>query len=143
MIDISSISLFAQGDKVFLYDSKYQKHPGKLQMHWLGPFIVAEIHEYGAVRLAQLNGILYPSWVNGACLKPYIFLNKHFCDNPPMSGVAFLGRISLCIAIFLSVNNMMTHQFDYVFSSLVVQSQSSTPDIHFVVRELVIMSFHS
>jgi hypothetical protein len=29
---------------VLLYDNKYQKHPGKLQMHWLGPFIVAEIH---------------------------------------------------------------------------------------------------
>jgi hypothetical protein len=33
--------VFAQGDKVLLYDSRYQKHPGKLHMHWLGPFIVA------------------------------------------------------------------------------------------------------
>jgi hypothetical protein len=30
----------------------------------------------------------------------------------------------------------MTHHFDYVFLSLVVQSQSSTLDIHFVVRSL-------
>jgi hypothetical protein len=35
--------IFVQGDKVLLYDSRYQKHPGKLCMHWLGPFIVAEI----------------------------------------------------------------------------------------------------
>jgi hypothetical protein len=28
---------------VLLYDNKYQKHLGKLQMHWLGPFIVVEI----------------------------------------------------------------------------------------------------
>jgi hypothetical protein len=28
---------FAQGDQVFLYNSKYQKNLGKLQMHWLGP----------------------------------------------------------------------------------------------------------
>jgi hypothetical protein len=80
---------FAQGDKVLLYDSKYQKHPGKLQMHWLGLFIVAEICEYGAVRLAQLNGILYLGWVNGACLKPYIqVLNKH-CLQPSCVGSGF------------------------------------------------------
>lgn len=35
--------IFTQGDKVFLYESRYQKHPGKLCMHSLGPFIVAEI----------------------------------------------------------------------------------------------------
>jgi hypothetical protein len=36
--------IFTQGDKVLLYDnSRYQKHPGKLCMHWLGPFIVVEI----------------------------------------------------------------------------------------------------
>jgi hypothetical protein len=35
--------VFSQGDKVLLYDSQYQKHPGKLRMHWLGPFIVVEI----------------------------------------------------------------------------------------------------
>jgi hypothetical protein len=51
---------FSQGDQVFLYDSKYQKHPGKLQMHWLGPFIVVEIWESGVVRLVQLDGIIHP-----------------------------------------------------------------------------------
>jgi transposase InsO family protein len=35
--------VFTQGDKVLLYDSQYHKHPGKLHMHWLGPFIIAEI----------------------------------------------------------------------------------------------------
>ena len=35
--------IFEQGDKVLLYDSRYQKHPGKLCMHWLGPFTVAKI----------------------------------------------------------------------------------------------------
>jgi hypothetical protein len=35
--------IFMQGDKVLLYDIRYQKHPGKLCMHWLGPFIVVEI----------------------------------------------------------------------------------------------------
>jgi hypothetical protein len=49
---------FAQGDKVLLYDSHYQKHPGKLCMHWLGPFLVVEIRQSCVVKLAQLDGIL-------------------------------------------------------------------------------------
>jgi len=36
-------TIFAQGDKVLIYDRHYKKHLGKLHMHWLGPFIVAEI----------------------------------------------------------------------------------------------------
>jgi hypothetical protein len=64
--------IFVQGDKVLLYENRYQKHPGKLCMHWLGPFIVAEIRHSGVVKLAQLDGILRPGWVNGAYLKPYI-----------------------------------------------------------------------
>jgi hypothetical protein len=35
--------VFTQGDKVLLYDSQYQKHPGKLCLHWLGPFMIVEI----------------------------------------------------------------------------------------------------
>jgi hypothetical protein len=41
-------------------------------MHWLGPFIVAEIRPLGAVQLAQLDGMLQPGWVNETRLKPYI-----------------------------------------------------------------------
>jgi hypothetical protein len=67
--------VFVQGEKVILYDSRYQKHPGKLNMHWLGPFIVAEIRPYGVVRLAQLDGMLGPIWVNGTRLKPYMSQN--------------------------------------------------------------------
>jgi hypothetical protein len=44
-------------------------------MHWLGPFIVAEIRPSGAVRLMQLDGMLRPGWVNGARLKPYMSQN--------------------------------------------------------------------
>jgi hypothetical protein len=50
--------LFAQGDFMLLYDNKYQKHLGKLQMHWLGPFLVVEIHESIDFKLAQLDGII-------------------------------------------------------------------------------------
>ena len=62
---------FQVGDKVLLYDSRFQKFPGKLQMHWLGPYFVIEIHDSGAVRLAQLDGTVLHGWVNGTHLKPY------------------------------------------------------------------------
>jgi hypothetical protein len=67
--------VIAQGDKVILYDSRYQKHQGKLHMHWLGPFIVSKIQPLRAVQLTQLDGTLQPEWVNDACLKPYISQN--------------------------------------------------------------------
>lgn len=62
---------FSVEDRVLLYDSKYLKHPGKLQMHWHGLFYVAKVRNSGTVKLAQLDGILLPSWVNSARLKPY------------------------------------------------------------------------
>lgn len=40
-------------------------------MHWLGSFIVVEIKESGAMKLAQLDGIFLPGWVNGGRLEPF------------------------------------------------------------------------
>jgi hypothetical protein len=64
---------FVQGDQVLLYDSKYQKHPGKLQMHWLGPFIVVEIQRIWSCQTSTTKW--YSSSRMGewcTCLKPYI-----------------------------------------------------------------------
>jgi hypothetical protein len=63
---------FLQGDQVMLYDSKYQKNLGKLQMHWLEPLIVEEIRDSGAIRITQIDGILCQEWVNGTRMKSYI-----------------------------------------------------------------------
>jgi len=38
----------------------------------VGTFIVAEIKDSGAIRLAQLDGIIKLGWVNGPCLKAYV-----------------------------------------------------------------------
>jgi hypothetical protein len=38
-----------EGDLVFLYDSKSLQHPGKLRMHWLGPYEVKSITDGGVV----------------------------------------------------------------------------------------------
>ena len=62
---------FQRGDMVLLYDSKLAKHLGKLQMHWLGPYMIHFITDEGAVQLLQLDGVLLLKLVNKSRLKPY------------------------------------------------------------------------
>jgi hypothetical protein len=40
---------FQTGDLVFLYDNKFLQHPGKFQMHWLGPYVIRFVTEAGVV----------------------------------------------------------------------------------------------
>ena len=47
---------FQQAELVLLYDSKFSKHLGKLQMHWMGPYIIIFIIEGGVVQLQYLDG---------------------------------------------------------------------------------------
>ena len=56
---------FKVNDLVLLYDSKFDKFPGELRMHWLGPYIIKEITNRGAVQLVKLNGKPFPGKVNG------------------------------------------------------------------------------
>ena len=56
---------------MILHDSKFVKHPGKLQMHWLGPYVINFITDRGAVHLQQLNGVMFPKLLNGRWLNPY------------------------------------------------------------------------
>ena len=62
---------FEVGDLVLLYDSKFIKHLGKLQMYWLGPYVVQSITFGGIVQLQQLDGAMFPKLINGSHLKPY------------------------------------------------------------------------
>ena len=62
---------FHQGHMVLLYDSKFTKHLSKLQMHWLGPYVIKFITEGGAVQLQQLNGVMLSKLVNGSQINPY------------------------------------------------------------------------
>jgi hypothetical protein len=41
---------FKEGDQVLLYDNKYLQHPGKITMHWLGPYQIKTITDGGAVQ---------------------------------------------------------------------------------------------
>ena len=41
-------------------------------MHWLGPYVVKEVTDRGAVQLVKLNGEPFPGKVNNSGLKPYM-----------------------------------------------------------------------
>ena len=73
--------LFAEGDLVLLCDNKFLKHPGKLQMHWLGLYLVNSITSVGAVQLQQLNSVVLPNLVNGSRLKPYRLTGEGLCNS--------------------------------------------------------------
>ena len=64
------------GDFVLMYDSKFAQFPGKFCMHWLEPYQVRHVTEGGAINLANLDGTMLPTMVNGSRLKLYK-------DNPP------------------------------------------------------------
>ena len=53
-----------------MYDSKFVKHQGKLQMHWLGPYLINSITSGGAVQLQYLYGVMMPKLVNCSMMKP-------------------------------------------------------------------------
>lgn len=52
---------------MLLYDSKFTK----FQMHWLGPYVVKEIIDGGAVQLVKLNGDPLLGKVNRSRMKLY------------------------------------------------------------------------
>lgn len=63
------VRTFKENDLVLLYDSKFKKFPGKLHMYWLGPYVMKDVTDGGAVQLAKLNGDPFPGRVNGSHLK--------------------------------------------------------------------------
>ena len=60
---------FQPGDLVLLYTLKNQKR--KLKLRGLGPFIINEITNGGAVRLATLDGEPMGTFINGSRLKHF------------------------------------------------------------------------
>lgn len=62
---------FNVNDLVLLYDINFDKFPAKFRMHWLGPYVIKDITDGGAVQWVKLNGDQFPGKVNGNQLKPY------------------------------------------------------------------------
>jgi transposase InsO family protein len=48
---------FTEADLVLLYDIKSFRHPGKLRMHWLGPYEVKYVTNGGVVQLRDIAGV--------------------------------------------------------------------------------------
>uniref|UniRef100_A0A2N9GF34 Integrase catalytic domain-containing protein n=1 Tax=Fagus sylvatica TaxID=28930 RepID=A0A2N9GF34_FAGSY len=60
---------FEVNQKVYLYNSRLHKHPGKLRSRWDGPYIVKHVSEHGAIEVEDpRDGCTFK--VNGQRLKP-------------------------------------------------------------------------
>jgi hypothetical protein len=57
---------FKEGDLVLNYDNKSLHHPGKIIMHFLGPYIVKSVTDGGAVKLRDLSGAELRGMINGS-----------------------------------------------------------------------------
>ena len=77
---------FEVGQKVLLYNFRLHLFPGKLRSRWSGPFVVRQVHSYGAVDIENpKNGNVFK--VNGQRLKPFLdnqFMQEEvlFLSNP-------------------------------------------------------------
>ncbi|GKC53612.1 hypothetical protein Tco_1076357 [Tanacetum coccineum] len=60
---------FKVGDKVFLFNSRFKMHLGKLKSRWYGPNVVKTVYPYGTIEIIDRNGINFK--VNGQRLKKY------------------------------------------------------------------------
>ncbi|GJV52346.1 reverse transcriptase domain-containing protein [Tanacetum coccineum] len=69
--------VFNIGDRVLLFNSRLKIFSGKLKTRWTGPFTVAQVFPYGAVKLSQTDRPNFK--VNGHKLKHYFG-----GDIPPM-----------------------------------------------------------
>ena len=54
-----------------MYDSTLFKHLGKKETHGLGPYVIKEIIDGGAMKLEKLDGTEVKGLINGSQLKPY------------------------------------------------------------------------
>jgi transposase InsO family protein len=64
------------GDKVLLYDSRYDTFPRKLQTQWMGPYKVHAIYGNGSMQLTDPKGKHLPTRVNGSGIKRFYQLPK-------------------------------------------------------------------
>ncbi|GJS94260.1 reverse transcriptase domain-containing protein [Tanacetum coccineum] len=60
---------FKVGDLVFIFNSRFKMHPGKLKSRWYDPNVVKTVYPYGTVEITDKNGVIFK--VNGQRLKKY------------------------------------------------------------------------
>jgi transposase InsO family protein len=60
-----------ENDLVLLYDSRFQKFPGKFKMRWFGPYRILKAYENGSMELQDFEGKIHTTRYNGNRLKLY------------------------------------------------------------------------
>ena len=61
-----------ENDLVLLYDSRFQKFPGKFKMRWFGPYKILKAYSNGSMELMDFAGNIHATRYNGYRLKKYI-----------------------------------------------------------------------
>ncbi|CAL9012139.1 unnamed protein product [Prunus brigantina] len=82
---------FERGQKVLLFNSRLKLFPGKLRSRWIGPFVITNVFDHGAVEIQNIkDGSTFK--VNGHRLKPYFDANfdaniesQALKEPPPLS----------------------------------------------------------
>ena len=64
-------NVITKASLVLLYDSRHRDYPSKLQMRWLGPYLVCRVYENGSLQVEDLSGQLLDIRVNGSRVKLY------------------------------------------------------------------------
>ncbi|CAL9001063.1 unnamed protein product [Prunus brigantina] len=102
----------AAGQKVLLFNSRLKLFPGKLRSRWIGPFVITNVFDHGAVEIQNIkDGSTFK--VNGHRLKPYFDANSSFqpkstipigtstispqmhkAKNPYLPPIPFPGRLA-------------------------------------------------
>jgi hypothetical protein len=59
------------GDLVLLYDNRIIGKPRKLEITWLGPYVIDDIQMIGKVQLQTWFGNPFKTLINGARLNNY------------------------------------------------------------------------
>ena len=63
--------IISDNDLVLLYDSRFQKFPGKFKIRWQGPYKVVKAYENGSCDLKDFQGQPLATRINGNRLKVY------------------------------------------------------------------------
>jgi hypothetical protein len=63
--------IIVDNDLVLLYDSRFQKFPGKFKIRWQGPYKVVKAYENGSCDLEDFQGRPLATRINGNRLKVY------------------------------------------------------------------------
>ncbi|CAL9025099.1 unnamed protein product [Prunus brigantina] len=76
---------FERGQKVLLFNSRLKLFPGKLRSRWIGPFVITNVFDHGAVEIQNIkDGSTFK--VNGHRLKPYFDANFDANIDSPKFG---------------------------------------------------------